>query len=531
MNERDDFWDISKLVPKKKKPVSPFVTKQQIKEVNISGDASNNSEDRSIGISVPSALPDRNSFEYQGGATLIKRVSIVKFVDKYDFYGSFRKAALLYYDVRGKKCEFAPFFSYMPQYSQLNQAQKNYYFYWRDEVRRGNYLKSDYPYIYLYIYEILNLPDKIEPNRGIELLVDLWKAYGKEFPNLNSQLSLWIQDYCLMYDLACPIAKLEDMIGDVIRSTDFIEFYISDLNHISFEFTEALLSHLSYYDWRRGKYAGGESRRVYKKHLLGAMHLLLSNLIYDGKLFSSGEGLSKISRPSFSGSLCTHSVKARLEIEYQSIKTIEAVREAITEALRYTENRLRALLSVKSRLAVKNIPNEYKNIIDSYFDDAFSKIQQKRKQEAKPEYEKLYDGEREELSFINADEIERLSWTSTERLVEDIDDEEFEDTAPPHKEEAKTLSEVPNNAPKADRADGITDNHILYLKALLSCDSGLKKQAISSSGELEEGLIDKINELFSDEIGDIVIETSGENSEIIEDYREDVIEWIERTVK
>lgn len=528
MTERDDFWDISKLVPKKHSSAAPFVTKQQLKDVYVPGDKPKASEDRSINQSNDESA-DRQSFEYLGGSTLIKRVTVLKFVDKYDFYGSFRKAALLYYDVRGKKCDFVPFFSYMPQYSQLNQAQKNYYFFWRDEIRRGVYLKADYSYIYLFVYEILNLPDKIEPIRGIELLLDIWLAYGKDFPNINSQMSLWVQDYCLMYNLPCPNEKMQGIISEAIRSTEFIEFYLSDIEHISFELTEALLAHLSYYDWRRGKYAGGESRAIYRKHLVGAMHLLLSELIYSNKLFANKEQLLKLSRPSFRGSLCTHSVKARLEVEYYGINSSESLREAVTEALRYTENQLRALLGVKSRLAIKNLPDDFKRTVDLYFSEVFASVQKKRREENKPDYEKLYDGTKEVLSFADADEIEKVSWESTERLVEDTEDEEMIAVIQPINEpdtfEAEDIVRENINSYMLSELD------VNYLDALLCGNDDKKLSAVLSSGELEEGIIDRINEAFSENFGDIIIDISSGNAEIIEDYREDLTKWLEKIQK
>ena len=247
---------------------------------------------------------------------------------------------------------------------------------------------------------------------------------------------------------------------------------------------------------------------------------------YSNKLFADKEQLLKLSRPSFRGSLCTHSVKARLEIEYYGINSSESLREAVTEALRYTENQLRALLGVKSRLAIKNLPEDFKRTVDLYFSEIFKNAQKKRKEEAKPEYEKFYDGTREELSFSDADEIEKVSWESTERLVEDTEaEEEFAVSQPECEPDVKEAEEV---VEENGENYGLSMLEISYIDALLYGNIDKKRNVVVSSGELEDGIIDRVNEAFFENFGDIVIDISSGNAEIIEDYREDLIKWLKK---
>ena len=39
---------------------------------------------------------------------------------------------------------------------------------------------------------------------------------------------------------------------------------------------------------------------------------------------------------------------------------------------------------------------------------------------------------------------------------------------------------------------------------------------------------ERINEAFSDNLGDVILECDGEAYNLIDDYREDVIEWLEK---
>ena len=170
-SDKDDFWAVEKLVPKKKPFLSPFATSSQVKVHTVEGEEGRDSSERKLTtVSRSQSIGGEVRTYYPEGHSLIKRVTIRKFIDKFDFYGNFRKAALVYYDYKTPKCDFVPYYSYMPQYSQLTSAQKAYYFYWRDEVRRERYIKCDYSYLYLYVYEILNLPDKFAPNLAIRAL-------------------------------------------------------------------------------------------------------------------------------------------------------------------------------------------------------------------------------------------------------------------------------------------------------------------------------------------------------------------------
>ena len=511
--DRDDFWDIDKLVPKKKPTMRPFVTKPVLSDYTVHGDTQGGdpSERRLTVERGPEAISiEEHSYEPTTRG-LIKRVTIRKFSDRYDFYGNFRKAALVYYDYKTEKCDFAPYYSYMPQYSQLTSAQKNYYFYWRDMVRRGKFIRSDYSYVYLYAYEILNLPDKISPEEGIDLLCRLWREYRAALPRIDSYFTVWVQDYCMVYGLSCPMDAVRDFIFDVIEASDFKEFYLSDVNALGVDGTETLVAYLSYYDWRRGRFAGGENAARYREHMQGAMRSVVRELYFAGRITEGAA--ATIKRDAFAHSLCTHAVKCKLEIEYTRLSGDEQLRLLVTAAVRYTENKLRALFGIKSRLAIKDLPDEYRRLIDRYFDGIFATEAAKRARAEMPEYEKLYDAPREKLSFSGADEIERASWSTTARLVteEELAEEQTEAPTPEICE------------PMADERDtyGLSSEELSALSALFRGECAIT----------DDALAERINEAFSDGFGDVILECADEGYSIIEDYREEIGEWLRSLTK
>lgn len=524
--DRDSFWDIEKLIPKKSTSgLSAFSSKEKLTEIDIpSSDAVPEDKER-FKLTQPERS-DEDEISYTPSAGLLKRVTIRRIKEKYDFHANFVKAAELYFDFKAPKCDFVPFFSYMPQYTQLNQAQKNFYFYWRSEVRSGRFPKTDNSYFYLLVYEIINLPHLVLPSEGLVLLVDLWREYRGSLSGIDSNMALWVQDYCLIHRLECPMDKIRDFVFTAVGASGFKEFYLSDAETLSPKGTSSVLAYLSDYDWRSGKYANGENKEPYERHLTGAMSLIVSRLLLGGRIISDEGSTARLERTAFRSALTTSAVKYRICVEYRPIAEQTDLRVIVTAAIKYTENRLRALMGVKSRLAIKGLPDEYKSVIDSYFGVYFDKVNRERARSARPEYEKNYEVEREELSFADADEIERASWTTTARLVEDA--EEYRVLEP----------EAPPLAPQHEQAAregadsyGLSAEHISFISAALKADFDELRAIAERASALADSMADEINESFADGFGDVILEPSEEGYRIIDDYIEDVTEWLSKIQK
>ena len=532
--DRDDFWDIDKLVPKKTAPLSTFSTKEKLVDVEIdieqpeAGDNAQSAESlRLTAPPPPSQRPAaREERAYSPERGLIKRVSVRHVPDKYDFHANFVKAAELYFDFKTAPCDFVSYYSYMPQYTQLTQAQKNYYFYWRSMVRRKKYIKTDYSYLYLYVYEIINLPDLIPPKQGLDMLIDAWCEYRKALPNIDANMALWVQDYCLVYQLECPMERIREFIFSVVGASGFKEFYLSDAETLGAEGAASVIAYLSDYDWRSGKFSGGENKEAYERHLTGAMSLLVSRLLLGGRILSEDWTPAKMERSAFRSALTTSAVKYRISVEYRPISEEAELRGIVTSALKYTENKLRALMGVKSRLAVKELPAEYRALIDEYFVELFDKVNRERQRANRPEYEKMYELQSNELSTADADEIERASWTTTARLVEDID--EYKDDSEPTTPADKTEESA---ADSGVETYGLDNARLRFIKAALDSSARDMHAVAAELGEIEDSLADEINEAFADGFGDVILEASDDGYTVIDDYKEEIETWLLKILK
>jgi hypothetical protein len=107
---------------------------------------------------------------------------------------NFVKESQKFRNIEAKVANHVPFKCYWPTYRDMNALQQQWYFYWRTQARRGNFLPTDLSYIFVHIYEILNLVEVSDPVQAADRIKTLWLAYRKTYPNLDGYLSEWTGD-------------------------------------------------------------------------------------------------------------------------------------------------------------------------------------------------------------------------------------------------------------------------------------------------------------------------------------------------
>lgn len=525
MSGIDDFWDLSELIPKRKKsgsPAAPFQKSLSTAEIRSEGAIGKPSDALTLTGPRETRETVREEAYSPSNNPLLYSVRI-RFRDTgYSFYGQFRKNAVAYLDRRGEICDYVPFFSYIPQYSQLNERQLAYYFYFRDRLRAGETPRADYSYFWLYIYEILNLPDYIPPTDGVRLLCHAWGAYRDSLPRIDKYMTVWLADYCLIHRLPCPLSDLRPFLGAIMENNGFREFYLGGAAALTEDGVAALLGMVSDYRYEKSRYATGEYAELYRRHILGAMKEIFRLLLSRGDVRLGGDARSVLRRDAFSGSLCSHNIKCSLEVEYASFSTSAGLRSIVTAALKYAENKLRAYLAVKSRLSVPVLSEEYRQVIDGYFATLFQEAERERRLAQRPAYEALYEAESREFSFAGAEEIESLSWENVRLLASEEDLRETDLTPLAVQNEAETGDAEKSDAPSLSHADAV------FLHAVLIGDSEELAWVLSTTGESEDLFADRINEAFSEQIGDIVLEMSDDGYVVIQDYMDEVLKWTEK---
>lgn len=84
---------------------------------------------------------------------------------------------------------------YYPSFRDLNNEQRAFYVYWRQEAERSNFLPADATYRFLYVYELAMRCDTAESLEA--QWMRLWNAYPKT-DSFGYYISAWITDLRLM---------------------------------------------------------------------------------------------------------------------------------------------------------------------------------------------------------------------------------------------------------------------------------------------------------------------------------------------
>lgn len=299
-------------------------------------------------------------FSYDPGLVFVKNVQVFTWGAQRSFYERFRSDALRYRDMTGETAEHIPFFSYIPQYSQMNLYQSRFYLYFRDKAKAGEYIYADLSYILLYIYEIINLSDESDPAEDVNILCGLWMAYRDTYPALDKYMSEWVCDFCLLYRLPVPECTLA-ILPKLCEAATLREFYMSAAAKDGRIMDGEVLESFADYDWRRSRV---EIPAEYAHHFPRALEAACS--VFDEEHFISHQTVT-ISRDAFCGSLCAHNVKRKIMVEYYPALRRSGVRGMLGAAVKYAENKIRRAAGIKSRLHTDGIPDNAKARIDDYF--------------------------------------------------------------------------------------------------------------------------------------------------------------------
>lgn len=561
--ELDDFWDISALIPTKQTPPPRAHAPVTLTEITSDGPKTQAVQDntrltrvpRHVGMSDAPAAPKREEGsdeivikryipphtpeqakktpapdeEYALQGSMLHRVRIYRWKTTYQYYEDFCRQATALYDRHGEPCAPVSFFSYVPQYSQMSRAQMNWYLYWRDGVRRGEMQPADYSYILLYIYEIINLADTMDVRVGQQQLCLLRRAFQGTYPRLGHLLNEWICDYSLIHHLPPP--ELDDLTG--VGDCTLKEFYVPSAD-ASVRYAAALVAFGSNYDYTKSKFATGDNRALYDKHMLGALCACIADDGEVGKRMAGAElEESCLIRDSYTGALCSHRIKRRIEIDYCSFARSHELRILVTDIMKYTENRLRAHLGVKSRLGLYALPQSFRDCIDRYLHAVLPAKERAPRHEPRQEYETLYDVPKTAFSAAHAAEIEASSWNTTERLIAAFEKtaapEDIPSAAPPPE---PTVREeplpTPAETPPAPAEEG-DEVHLLlaklgdfykFLNFALQFDVQGQRDYARTRGEMIDSIADRINEIAADVLGDVLLEENDNGGyTVIEDYR------------
>lgn len=86
--------------------------------------------------------------------------------------------------------------TYEPLLNTLDKDQKEWYFYWRKEVLKGEYIDAELGYILIFVYELLNYTFNDNAAFNLSMLDRIYANYQNKHFILGDQLPRWICDFC-----------------------------------------------------------------------------------------------------------------------------------------------------------------------------------------------------------------------------------------------------------------------------------------------------------------------------------------------
>lgn len=528
--ELDDFWEIDSLIPARRAPVYPANTetaevvlepieKERARVGSLPASEKLPAREEPVRRFIPphteeSQKKPQPDASYEPDSSLIRQVRLFSWKNDYRYYEAFLRDANKLLAVHGKECARVPFFSYVPQYSQMNLSQLEWYLWWRENMRAGILLDTDYSYLLLYAYELINLSTVTDPTLTQSLLLKLFCGYRETFHQLDSILPEWICDHGLIHRLPPPDISNPGILAALMSHCNLREYYLPSKKENGY--VRALLAFCSNYDYRKSKFYDG-GKVLFDRLIPAALTQVSESLGVEGKPFLGADmDDSTMLRDAYSGAICACRVKKKIEVSYCSFSRSHELRYLITDVVKYSENRLRAHLGVRSRLSVYALPVAVREVLDGFFDTHLGRRNAAPRQrvEQTPTYEKLYDLPKTALSFAEAAEIEELSWGTTQKLIEAFE-EEGETEAPMMPPTPVPQKVEPDITPAKDDP---WKPWRPFLRAVLENDIAGQREAAREKGMLLDVLADRVNELASELFGDILLEENGAAYAVIEDY-------------
>lgn len=522
--EKKDFWDISALVPKKKKPTYKPTVARDVSAVEITAPPVAAEEQRTYFVSrtYESELRAKPAPEraYAPKHPLLLAVRIYAREGTPAWHDRFREQTLKLYPYEGRDCPRVGFFSYVPQYGQMSRAQLDYYLWWRTNFRQGRAIEADFSYLLLYLYEIVNLGDSIDPMKGQADILRLWLSYRGVHQGLDALVREWLADYTLLHALPPPALPAREL-RDMIKGARLRELYVGGADESAMR--DAMLHFCSNYDYKKSKFYGGEAKEIYDRVLPGALAVAFDYLQKENAENASRQGgYSTVTLELFTGAPVAAAYKKQLEVDFLSFSHTYRMRYVISDVLKYAENAIRAHLGVKSRLSVYEVPAALMPALDAYLGEALPKRVQKKHAAEIPAYEARYDLPEAPLSFDRAMEIEAASWETTRKLVEAFEDAPAAEIIPPVPEKPAplpTFSEPSTeNVLPASPWRAALGKLVEFLPLAHTGTREAQRAFAAENGMMLDLLADKINTVSGDIFGDILLEETDGRYTIIEDY-------------
>lgn len=423
----------------------------------------------------------------------------------------------------------SPFTGFSYDFQNLSTPQAEWYFYWRAQVRRGQYLATDLAYIFIHAPELIHLIGVRDANDAFRQLRALWLNYREVYPQIDPYLLGWILSFITVHDAGVMPRDvlLEPAAYDFTLRTapDVLlqEYCDGPLDRIPLNLLNQYIDH----DILQSSFYTAGYSDLMERIIPAVVNIVNEHHVQNGK-----GSLFKQFRPHY----LTIEVKqcwraARTYGNWPTrivLKDVPAysqhdlLRRTLTAIVKYTENRLREEKSHRGRLRVSDLDGETGALIDRVLDQNRNTISPPppvhRVEIDLSQVEMLRAESEQVLEILKVDEVREMETSVTQELtVEEVEDA-TEETLPASFDPVPD-PEIEDDNMWAKMAAALDDHQLEVLAAILDggdAEATLHRVA-NANFLMPTMLVDGINELAQDTIGDILIDMTP-TLQLIDDY-------------
>ncbi|PAD32508.1 hypothetical protein CHH60_05990 [Paenibacillus sp. 7523-1] len=496
-------------------------------------------EPEASAIPVPerSTIPHRQFHSSRAGGSILS--SEKRFVEE----------ARQLEEVEGEPAPFVPFMSYWPTYGVMNESQREWYLYWRSEVRQRRFPDTDLSYVFVHTYELINGVGWRDPQAGFDQLKQLWIHYRVRNPQLDMYMQEWLVDYTLVHQLDMPLSEILDI------SSGYLPAEIQDMemqrilqNRIS-DVSLNLLRRYYDYDITLSKFYRDGGQEVLEEVIPKVMVLVDSYLLrtrQEGIANQFIQGKPRTTeRVLFRKAVYDDTLYGKtVPLSYVPVGENSDFVQLVTRIFRCTENKCRELLGFRGRLRGKTLEPELAGLIERYLDKVYAAKQAEAAEkpmiridpekltslQQESEYvrqaltiEEDVDRGHEPPPFEHQAAVEREANDTVKYMTEQDKDHSLEPEADEGLAE-RSEPVAPNDKPVRLQweeaiagdldeewlhlADQLAPQHVLAIHALLGEHPDTELNLVAEQyGTMPALLLDEINDLAMETIGDLLIDS------------------------
>lgn len=437
---------------------------------------------------------------------------------------------------RGAAVAHVPFMSYWPTYDSMTRSQLKWYLYWRSMVRDGKYPDTDLSYIFVFVYELINDVGTKDARDGYEQLRRVWLNYRDRHPKLDNYLIDWMFDYALINKFpANPMEILREAlkVNAITRYNDVDLVLPGFIAGSLVELPLGLVDSISNYRFLRSKFFNEGNQSIVEEFVPRSLDEVNRHM-----MDKYGTGIFGLFRPKsyapiqrypyqsavYSGRLGT--IKMDNVIPYSQHAPL---RDFIASTVKHTENRLREANNYKGRLRGYTIEPEIQAIVDNLIPAAAPKATPI----SPPRSEIVIDFSTVQTLIKQSDQVLQMLQNGVENnSVKTIEHSMPDLPTTPQRESVDKIVR-PKGTPDHLLTDLDSVHEILtkldnderslikeFMKRGWEVDATVLGEALP--GTLIEFMVDRVNSLSLEILGDLLIVAEDQTKVVAEDFRDEL---------